>query len=59
MKIRELRKKRKLTQEDLSALTGLHKVLICNHETGLKKPSMDSLKKYADALKVTLDELIS
>ena len=44
------RKQQKLTQKQLSQLTGISQANICNIEKGTSKPTIDSLKKIGDAL---------
>jgi ribosome-binding protein aMBF1 (putative translation factor) len=52
--IRELivreRKMQKLTQKQLAVQTGLSQANISNIEKGVNRPTIDSLKKIADAL---------
>ena len=44
-----LRKTQHMTQKELAARTGLTQANICNLEKGISKPTIDSLKKIADA----------
>ena len=44
------RKQQKMTQKQLSLLTGISQANICNIEKGASKPTIDSLKKIGDAL---------
>ena len=44
-----LRKVHHMTQKELAARTGLTQANICNLEKGTSKPTIDSLKKIADA----------
>ena len=44
------RKRQKITQKQLSQLTGISQANICNIEKGSSKPTIDSLKKISDAL---------
>lgn len=55
--LRELRKKRKLTQEELAELADMSTTIISDYENTRKKPSIIAVKNIADALGVTLDEL--
>lgn len=55
--LRELRKKRKLTQEELAELADMSTTIISEYENTRKKPSIIAAKNIADALGVTLDEL--
>ena len=51
-RIRELRKARKLTQEQLAELVGIGTPNISYIETGRFAPSADTLEKLADVLQV-------
>jgi ribosome-binding protein aMBF1 (putative translation factor) len=44
-----LRRRNHLTQKELAARTGITQANICNLEKGVSKPTIDSLKKIADA----------
>jgi len=52
------RKARGLTQEGLADLVGLTKLQIYRYERGSSQPTLDALKKIAQALSVTIDELV-
>ena len=56
--IKVFRNHRGLTQAALAELTGLSKVYISQIETGNRGGSTETLKTIADALNVTLDELV-
>ena len=51
-RIRELRKARKMTQEDLAAEAGLHSTYVGGIERGERNVSIDNVGKIAMALKV-------
>lgn len=51
-KIRYLRKKRMMTQEELSKAIGVHPVTIRKYETGKLRPTEDQLEKMADVFGV-------
>ena len=57
--IRELRRKRNLTQEKLAELADLSVPYISHLERGTKKPSLAVLVRLADSLDVTVDRLLS
>jgi transcriptional regulator with XRE-family HTH domain len=57
--IRRVRKKKGWSQKELGEMIGSHLSHINRIETGKYKPSLDVLKKIADALEVTLDYLVS
>ena len=56
-RIRFLREQAKISQESLGLLSGLHRTYIGAIERGERNPSVLSLKKIADALKVTVRDL--
>jgi transcriptional regulator with XRE-family HTH domain len=47
-----------LTQEDLGQMIGESRIVISHWETGPNAPRVDSLPTLADALQVTIDELV-
>ena len=55
--IKYARKKKKLTQEQLSKLTGYSQNTISNHENGNRSLDEDNIKTYATALGLTSDDL--
>ena len=57
-KIKEIRKERGLTQEDLSKLTGITSAAIINIEKGHNTPSPNSIYKICEALKCNYDKLL-
>ena len=57
-KIAEMRKKRGLSQERLAELSGVHRVSIARYETGKASPNVRTLRRLADALKVSPEKLI-
>ena len=58
MKLREIRKQKGISQGRLSELSHVDRVSISRYETGRKKPGVDNLKRLANALEVTTDELL-
>ncbi len=56
--IRELRKKRGLNQDQLAELASLNRVTIAKYETGKVEPGAQSLSRIADALEVSVDEIL-
>lgn len=53
-----LRKERKLTQQVLADLVGVHVIQIHRYENGATQPSLEVIKKLAVALSVTTDTLL-
>lgn len=58
-KLQELRKQKKLTQEELSEILFVSRTAISKWESGRGYPSIDSLKAIAEFFGVTIDELLS
>ena len=56
-RIKELRKQRKLTQENVSELVGIDTVSLSNIETGKYYPTAENLDKILNILKITPHEL--
>ena len=48
-----------MTQEQLAAVSGVHRVTIARIETGETSPKADTLKRLADALGVLVDDLMT
>ena len=57
-RIKVLRKKHKMTQDELAEAIGANRVTIANYEGDKYNPSSEALLKIADALKVTTDFLL-
>lgn len=57
-KIKELRKEQGLSQGDLGKISGIHEKLISKYEHERITPTADTLKKIAQALKISADYLI-
>lgn len=56
--IKEARKAKGLTQEQLAKLVGVTQGAVAQWEKGIAHPSFDKLKSVADALEITADELL-
>ena len=57
-RLRELRKRKRLTQAELGALFGVGAVAVHKWETGASEPSMKTLCGLADLFGVSLDMLV-
>ena len=57
VKIRELRRAAGLTQKELAEAAGLSTNFIGYVERGVRKPSLDTLERIAQALGVALNDL--
>ena len=58
-KIRELRQKKNLSQEELADLSGFHRTYIGMVERAEKNITLKNLEKLADALGIDIKELLS
>ena len=56
-RIKELRKKKNLTQEDLGKLINVTKVSICCYENGTRVPTLETIVALADIFEVSLDNI--
>lgn len=56
--IKFLRKQAKLTQRELSDLSGIAEITIRQYEAGKYSPKMDNLKKLADAFHVPVSVML-
>ena len=56
LRIRELRKSRKMTQEQVAELVGIETANISYIETGRFAPSVETLAKLSEILEVSLHE---
>jgi len=49
LKIKDLRKEKKLTQEEFAEIVDLSKQTICNYESGRRTPNFDTLEVFTNA----------
>jgi transcriptional regulator with XRE-family HTH domain len=56
--IRLLRKRRKRSQDDVATTLGIKRTTLCSYENGSTEPSMDTLIRFSEYFKVSLDKLI-
>jgi len=57
-RILNIRKAKKISQEELANIIGVHAPVIGRYERGEVKPSIEVASKLADALQVSLDYLV-
>jgi len=58
-RIRQLRRWKTMTQEDLARATNLSRASICNIEKGKQQPSLSSIRQIAKVLGVDPKEIMS
>jgi transcriptional regulator with XRE-family HTH domain len=58
IQLKEWRTRRALTLQDLSDRTGITKANISRIELGLQEPRASSIRKLAQALDITIDQLM-
>lgn len=58
-KIKMLRKKKKISQQELANRMGIHITYLSRLENGHFKPSLDVIKKFVEVFEVTYDYLIN
>jgi transcriptional regulator with XRE-family HTH domain len=56
--LRLIRKSKGYTLDRLSAISGISKRMISHYETQVKRPSIEKINMLADALGVSIDELM-
>jgi transcriptional regulator with XRE-family HTH domain len=57
--IRKLRRKRGLSQEELSELCGLHRTYVGSVERGERNVTLSTLEAFSNALGVSVPQLLS
>jgi len=57
-KIKELRAKKRITQEELGKIAGVTTSMIGMYEIGARKPSFEVIERIADYFNVTVDYLL-
>ncbi len=58
-KIRQIRENKKIAQQDLAALCNFEKSNMARLEAGKTNPTLYTLKKIADNLNISLEELVA
>lgn len=56
--LRQQRAKSRISQEKLAEMTGISQQFICSIETEKVNPSIEVMLKIADALNITVNDLI-
>lgn len=57
-RLRIARRKKGISQEKLARLTGTSQRMIAHYESHIKRPSIDKVKKFAEALSISIEELL-
>ena len=57
-RVKELRIKKGLSQQELGNTIGVTKVSVCGYESGSRIPNLEKLAKLADALGISTDYLL-
>lgn len=58
-KLKELRKRKNISQDELADLIGVHKSHVSRYERGLAMPSIEVAQKIAEVLEVSIDDLVT
>ena len=58
LKLREVRVRRFVTQEELAARTGMSRATLSRLEGGLQRPRISTVRKLAEALGVAPEDLV-
>lgn len=59
MRIREYRIQRNMSQENLALISGIHPDFLGKMERGERCPSVDTLNKVCDGLKISMSRLLN
>ena len=57
MRLKQIRLQKGLSQSELADLSGIDTSNISRLETGCRSPNLQTIKKVASALKISLDEI--
>lgn len=57
-RLREIRRERRLTQDEFAAILGTSKQILSRYELEQRSPKIEQVKKYAEKLKVSVDYLL-
>ena len=56
--LKRIRNKKKMSQGDIARALEVHRAYISGIESGKRNPTLATIKKLADALKISPDELL-
>lgn len=56
--LRKLRKEKGYTQAQLAEISGVSRRVIVHYENYIKKPVFENVKKIAEALEISMDDLV-
>ena len=56
--LKRIRTKKKMSQGDIARALEVHRAYISGIESGKRNPTLATIKKLADALRVSADELL-
>lgn len=56
--LKNIRTKKKMSQSDIARALEVHRAYISGIESGKRNPTLSTIKKLADALGVSADELL-
>lgn len=59
IRLRQLRRAREMTQEDLGRRVGLNRASICSIEKGTRKPSLDKARAIAAEFGVSIEDIFA
>lgn len=57
--LKKYRLSKNISQEELAGKVGIHPVQFSRYERGLTSPSIDIVQKIAEALDISIDELVN
>ena len=57
-KVKEIRKKKNLSQQQLGQIMGIKQQTVAQYEKAIDQPKLSTVRKIAEALDVTISELV-
>ncbi|CCV64334.1 Predicted transcriptional regulator [Alteracholeplasma palmae J233] len=58
LNLRAIRKRKKLSQQDLATLLGVSQIAISQYERGTREPNIETLVLICQKMDITIEELI-